>query len=192
LSRVLSVRLKLWKNCVRGPDSPKTKYKTAHHEVPVFKLYPSRSPLSPHYVQYSWADKCKYATYSCKWWYKHQNWRDDSIRYTKQICPTSHQKIQDGGHFSRCPPSGARDKGGLKTRDWKSQDWKTREHHVHGVTKRVIWSLRGTLFIWDAAPNQPRTYAYLQAKWHLLKSKQPLSWKCCNNFLACYKIYVQQ
>jgi len=31
------------------------------------------------------------------------------IRYTKQICPTSHLKIQDGGHFSRWPPSGARD-----------------------------------------------------------------------------------
>ena len=22
--------------------------------------------------------------------------------------------------------------GGLKTRDWKNQDWKTREHRVHG------------------------------------------------------------
>jgi len=30
---------------------------------------------------------------------------------TKQykICPTSHLKIQDGGYFSRWPPSGARD-----------------------------------------------------------------------------------
>jgi len=37
--------------------------------------------------------------------YKHQNWRVDS----KQICPTSHLKIQDGGHFSRWPPPGARD-----------------------------------------------------------------------------------
>ena len=42
--------------------------------------------------------------------------------------------------------------------------------------------------IWDAAPKQPRTYAYLQAKWHLLKSKATLVVKCCNTYLVRYKI----
>ena len=53
----------------------------------------------------SGADNSNFAVESCTWWYKHQNWHDDTQRHTLQICPTSHLKIQDGGHFSRWPPN---------------------------------------------------------------------------------------
>ena len=42
---------------------------------------------------------------SCKWWYKHQIWHDDSQWCTKETELMGHSKIQDGGHFLRWPPN---------------------------------------------------------------------------------------
>ena len=36
---------------------------------------------------------------SCKLWYKQQIWHGDTMKYTKQIYPTSHLKIEAGGQF---------------------------------------------------------------------------------------------
>jgi len=41
--------------------------------------------------------------------------------------PEEHSTLQQQSPGRLDHPAGT-----LKTRDWKRQDWKTREHHVHG------------------------------------------------------------